>query len=454
MEGFTTDLSTSSMETVVIGGGLAGLVAAHELKKNGRSVVVLEKENRVGGMVCSERTDGYLLELGPNTVQSDADLNQLIDELGLGGEMLNAPAHTPRYVLRKRQLHAVPLSPVGFLTTGLLSWSGKMRLLREPWIKPNRSHEEESLKDFAERRLGAEAAHYLLAPFVAGVWASDIAALSASAAFPKLLAWERDHGSLLRGALRSEKKSGLLGFKNGMGTLTTALERRLEANIALKTPAMKIVRAGQMWRVETPTGHWDAANVLIASPASAAAPLVREISPLASATLELIRYAPLTVVHMGFKPGELQRRHKGFGYLTLPSEKPDILGCIWSSDFFSGRAPDGHTLLTVFVGGSLNPTMAEIPDGPLEDHVINALNTVMNVRQRPAFRRVTRYSNAIPQYTAGHSQRMEILAEMEREQPGLHFIGNIRGGISVGDVIRSSKTCVARLPSASTRRTP
>ncbi len=382
-------------------------------------------------------------------------MNQLIDELGLQDETLLAPSRTPRYILRKRRLHAVPLSPIGFLTTGLLSLSGKWRLLREPWIKRNGHNDDESLQDFAERRLGAEATHHLLAPFVAGVWASDIATLSASAAFPKLRAWERDRGSLLRGAARSKKgKGGLLGFKNGMSALTQALEQKLDGKIVLKTAATKISRSGQMWRVETSDGHWDAAQVLLASPADALAPLVREISPLASATLELIRYAPLAVVHMGFKPGDLQRRHKGFGYLTLPSEKPDILGCVWSSDIFPDRAPDGHTLLTVFAGGSLNPAMVEMPDGALEDHVINALNTVMNVRRRPALRRVTRYDQAIPQYTSGYAQRMEILSETERDQPGLHFIGNIRGGISVGDVIRSSKTCVARLPSASTHQTP
>jgi oxygen-dependent protoporphyrinogen oxidase len=446
------------IETVVIGGGLAGLVTARELKKHGRSVVVLEKGERVGGVVRSERADGYLLELGPNTVQSQQEVLELIHELGLDAQMQIASARTPRYVQMNRRLHAVPLSPLGLITTGLLSWSGKIRLLREPWIKSG-APSMESLHDFAERRLGREATRRLLAPFVAGVWASDIAALSASATFPKLVAWEQEHGSLLRGAIKNKpaKKTprGLIGFKNGMGTLINGLAAALGPDIRLKTSPTKIFRAGSKWRVETSGGDsWDSGHVVLAAPAFSLAPLLRETAPQASAALDLISYSPLTIVHMGFKPGELERRQKGFGYLTLPSEKPDILGCIWSSDIFPERAPDGHTLLTVFVGGSLNPGMAEMPDRPLEDHVINALNTVMDVRRRPSFLRVTRHANAIPQYGLEHPRRMEILSDAERGNPGLHFIGNIRGGVSVRDVIRFSKTCASRLLSEDTRRTP
>jgi oxygen-dependent protoporphyrinogen oxidase len=458
MEGFTADLSTSSVETVVIGGGLAGLVVAHELRKRGRSVVVLEKDARPGGVVRSEFDNGYLLELGPNAVQSNDDLAAVIDDLKLGDKVVAAPKRMPRYVLYKRRLCAVPLSPLGLLSTRLLSLSGKWRLLREPWTPANPPTDDETLLDFSERRIGPEATERLLAPFIAGSWTSDVSTLSACGAFPKLCEWEQKYGSVARGALKSRKQKpatptslprGIVGFENGLSTLTGALAKALDGLLFLKTAPTRIHREDAGWNVETDDRRWRATNVVMATPAPAAAALLKETAPFASAALDLIPYAPLTLMHMGFKPGELLKRHKGFGYLTLPRDRPDILGCIWTSDIFPGRAPAGHTLLTIFIGGSLNPAMAEMADRPLEDHVINALNTVMNVRVRPAFQRITRYSMAIPQYTLGHAHRMDILAKAERDNPGLYFAGNIRGGIAVGDVIRSSRHLASLFPSPS-----
>jgi oxygen-dependent protoporphyrinogen oxidase len=447
MEGFTTDLSTSSVETAVIGGGLAGLVVAHELKKHKHHVWVFEKTERAGGMVRSVNEAGYLLELGPNTVAIHPELMELIRDLNLESETLIASLKTPRFIQRQGRLYAVPLSPPALLTTPLLSFAGKIRALREPWIAPRNDDADESLRDFAERRFGSEVANRLLAPFVAGVWAGELSSLSAPAAFPALVAAERERGSVLKGLLRRKKKPsprGLLSFKNGLRTLVTALERQLADDLRRSTAPTALARDGHRWKIETPAGTVTADRVVLAAPAIATAELILAIDREAAFALAALRYAPVTVVHLGFKADDLKKSERGFGYLTLPDEHPDILGCVWSSDIFPGRAPEGHVLLTVFVGGSLNPAMAAEPDDSLVKRVLAALNTVLSA-QTPSFQRITRHKNAIPQYTLGHLKRMEALEKAERKNPGLYFVGNVRGGISVGDVIRSSKTCAAHL---------
>jgi oxygen-dependent protoporphyrinogen oxidase len=432
-----------SGRTVVVGAGLSGLAAAHALAERGGDVVVLEAAPRAGGVVRTERRGGFLLELGPNTVRPTPELMRLISQLGLSGEVGFADPRAPRYVDFAGRLHALPGSPGALLASRLLTPAGKLRLLLEPFVRRG-GIEGESVRDFVTRRLGEEAAERLVEPFVGGVFAGDASRLAIESAFPLLSRLERDHGSLLRGMLASARPrqpgprlpKGLLSFREGLSMLPAALARRLGA--ALRTacgPVSFSPRAGR-WIVADSRAEFEADRVILAVPADAASALVRGFAPDAARALDGIPYPPLAVLHLAWPESALLRPLEGFGHLVAPSPTRRILGAVWSSSLFPGRAPAGQVLLTVFVGGRRDPEALALNDGELVALAARDLESEGLVRGVPEPILVTRWPRAIPQYEGGHAQRLAVLAETERRLPGLRFAGNYRGGIAVGDVIR------------------
>lgn len=431
--------------TVVVGGGLSGLVAGLALARRGESVRVLEASPRAGGAVRTESADGFLLELGPNTVRPTRELWGLVSELGLADSALFAPARLPRFIDFEGHLHALAPGPGTLATTRLLSARGKLRLLREPLVARG-SDPEESVSAFFARRLGREIAERLVAPFVSGIWAGDAGELSVAAAFPSLAAWEREHGSLLRGALASRRRPrpspplprGLLSFREGLETLPRAIAGRLGASLSVGTAVTGLTRAPTGWRVQTAAGPVDADSVVIATSAPAAARLLEPVDPDAARALGEILYPPLAVIHLTYPASAFTQPLTGFGHLVVPAPGRRILGAVWSSCLFPGRAPEGRLLLTAFAGGARDPEAAGLPDADLLEIASRELARSLGASGRPRLLRVTRHARAIPQYAPGHTARLATLAETERRLPGLHFLGNYRGGISVGDVVRNA----------------
>jgi oxygen-dependent protoporphyrinogen oxidase len=436
--------------TIVVGGGLAGLAAAFRLARAGKDVVLVEASGRAGGVVRTEERKGYLLEAGPNTVRLTAPLQALIEELDLSGEMLLADAGLPRYIDFGGELHALPTSPLSLARTRLLSAAGKLRLLSEP-LRRRGPGGEESVRDFAARRLGPEVAGRLVEPFVAGIFAGDAAALSAAAVFPALVDWEREHGSLLAGALaqrRTARKSapaprGLLSFRRGLETLPRALARTLGRAFRPGAPVRAVVPEGGRWIIETETERLEAERVILATPAWAAAPHVAPFAPEAAEALESIPHPPLAVLHLSWPAAALRRPLRGFGHLVVPSASRRILGAVWSSSLFPGRAPEGRVLLTVFLGGTRDPAAPELETSELVAIAGRDLFAEGLVRGDPELVLLTRWQRAIPQYTPGHGQRMRVLAETEARWPGLRFAGNFREGVSVGDVVAGATAAAA-----------
>lgn len=439
-----------SRRTVVVGAGLSGLTAALASVRRGDETVLLEASDRPGGVVRSERQEGFLLELGPNTVRPTPEVAELVRELGLEDQAAYADARLPRYVDFGGELHAVPMSPGGLLGTRLLSFGGKLRLLAEPLIRARRagSEDDESVRDFVARRLGPQAADRLVEPFVGGVFAGDARRLSVAAAFPVLAEWERRHGSLLAGALAARRAArgtkggtrprGLLSFRDGMETLPRALAARLGASLRLRSPVESLTPgpAGGGWAARTSGVEVPADRVILTLPAASAAALVSPFAPEAARALAAIPYPPLALLHLAWEERALRRPLSGFGQLVVPSPHRRILGAVWSSSLFAGRAPAGRALLTVFLGGARDPEAPALSDAALVAAATKDLEAEGLVQGPPEVVRVTRWKRAIPQYERGHPRLVSALAEAERRWPGLHFRGNYRGGISVGDVVR------------------
>ena len=442
--------------TVVIGAGLSGLAAAYALLRRGEDCVVLEASRRPGGVVRTERRGGFLLELGPNTVRPTPEILGLVDDLGLTSEAIFADPRAPRFIDFAGALHPLPQSPRALLATRLLSSRGKWRLLAEPFVRRTTTPEE-SVRDFVARRLGEEVADRLVEPFVGGVFAGSAGALSVADAFPLLAGWEREHGSLLAGALaalaarRASRVAapgpaarGLLSFRDGLETLPRALAGRLGGALRAGCAVEALRPAGARWEIRAAGDTLEADRVILAAPAEAASRLVRSFAPEAALALDAIAHPPLAVLHLAWGEDALRRPLAGFGHLVVPAPTRRILGAVWSSSLFPGRAPSGRALLTVFLGGRRDPEIVRLSDAELVAAAARDLEEEGLVRGAPESLLVTRWPRAIPQYERGHAGRMAALDAAEERWRGLRFVGNYRGGVSAGDVVREGLAAGAK----------
>ena len=441
----------------VIGAGIAGLTAADRLRQNDVSVVVFEAADQPGGVIRSIHEDGFLVEAGPNSLRSTPFLHRLVQDLNLEEERVWADDQAARrYVVRDGRPVPIPTSVGGFLTTNLLSTRAKFRLLAEPFV-PARSNApiNESLADFTRRRLGEEVLDYAVAPFVGGVYAGSPEQLSARHAFERLVEWEHEYGSLFWGALRDGRgssddvPSGLFSFREGLEALPRALAGRLDDAIEYEASVTGLRQQEQGWEVQIDGGEHTTSYEVDGLVCTAPLPRLREIdlsTPLDRTPLDEVEYPPVQVVALGYRQAQVDHPLDGFGLLVPPVESAfDVLGTLFSSTLFPGRAPAGHVLLTTFVGGARAPALARRDDAAIQSLVERDVTHLLGVSGEPVFSRHVHWPRAIPQYTRGYGAVKTTLDALETEHPGLVFAGNYRQGVSVGDAAKSGHDAATRL---------
>jgi oxygen-dependent protoporphyrinogen oxidase len=457
-------------QVVVVGGGVAGLVLGHRLagevaRERGISLAVLESARRPGGPIRSEETEGFLLEHGPHGFLDDApETLALVEALGLGGRRLASRDEARRrYVFRGGRLHELPSGPLAFLRSGLLSGAGKLRLAGEPWAR-ERPEEEETIEAFATRRLGAEASAALVGPMVSGVFAGDPRQLSLRACFPRLHELESAHGGLLwglvAGARRRRGEGGkpraslgrLTSFRGGMEEIVRALAGRLGARLRTGASVRRLDRlpvgsGSPRYRLVLEDGSAVAADVVVlAASAADAARLLEPLDPPTAALLRQTPAAPLGVVGLGYAKASLPRPLDGFGFLVARGEGPRILGALWESSVYEGRAPEGSVLVRAMVGGAADPEALSLSDDQLLARVREDLVATMDLRAEPTFVRVLRHRFGMPQYTVGHLDR---LAQAERRLadacPGVLLAGSSYRGVAVNACISDAGRVAERI---------
>lgn len=446
---------------VIVGAGISGLSTAWFLHRKGFAVRVLEAGARVGGVIETEAVDGFLIERGPNSTMQkpgtpDDGLGRIVAQTGLGDRLLEAaPAARKRFVMRDGALMALPGSPGAGIATKLFSWRAKLRLFAEPFI--GRAREEESVAQFVARRLGREFLDYAVGPFISGVYAGDPAALSVRAAVARIYALERDHGSLIRGAIAMRKlgkgagmpAGRLVSFDAGMAVLPAAITDALPGgSVTTGCRVEELARDGG-WRVRCtgPGGAEEigARHVVLAVPAAPAAALIEPLAPEAAALLRAIPYAPIVSAGLGYDRAQVGHPLDGFGFLVPRVEGVRTLGGLFSSTLFPDRAPDGKVLITAFIGGTTDPGAVALDDSTVSAAITADLAAALQIDGAPEPVRLSRYEAAIPQYTIGHLDRIAgIDAELER-LPGLHLRASWRDGVSVADCIRNGEKLAERL---------
>jgi protoporphyrinogen/coproporphyrinogen III oxidase len=443
---------SARLDLAVLGGGISGLALAAFADRAGLNVAVFERAPRPGGVMDSFREDKFLFERGPNTVlDRDPSLNELIQWAGLDSRTLRVPLRgLPRYIWHRGRLNPVPASPLSAIRTPLLSLGGKLRLLREPWIAPVR--EDESLEAFVVRRLGRELYERALVPMVSGVSGGDPARMSVEFSFPVLKALEREGGSLVRGMLARRRQPGapprprpnMVSFPDGLGELPRALATRLgeryRGGIGIESIAPL---PGGGFRIETTDGTREAGEVALCADAGTVARWVAPFAPEAARRLDEVHYCPLLVLGLGV-PASSLRLLPGFGFLTTADSELRIVGAIFNSGFFPGRAPEGAAALTVMLGTDRDPEAAMLDGGETMDQVRRDLGRALDWNGEVTRSTLHRWEHAIPQYGLGHKRLLAALENAESRFPGLHFFGNWRGGAAVGERIRLAREWAGR----------
>lgn len=431
------------LDVAVVGAGISGLAAAFRLSRAGLRVAVLEAADRVGGAIETLVDGAWRFEMGPNTVlESHESVGRLIQDCGLESEKITAaPGAKRRYLSKNGRLVPLPGHPLGLIRTPLFPASAKLRLLREPWIGRPPAGTEESLAGFVRRRLGQPFLDYAVGPFVSGVYAGDPERLSARWAVPRVHELEKEHGSLLRGAFARRKgpKPGgaMISFRDGLEALPRRLAREI-GDVRTGVACHKVVRSGDGFRIETTAGPVEAGRVVLTVPADAAARLLEDATDGASRLLTEVPYAPVALVSLGWRRADVGHPLDGFGFLAPRKEGLRLLGCLFPSTIFSGRAPEGHVALAAFAGGRTDPEIVGWDEDRIAATVLAELRGPLGLRGEPAFVHVRRWPRAIPQYELGHGRFVERANEIEKALPGLHIRGNFVGGISVPDCIRNA----------------
>ena len=437
----------------IVGAGVAGLTAAYRLKRRGARVVVYEASERAGGVIRSERREGYLAELGPGSITpGEGSLAEVLSQLGLDGSRLEAQREArKRYIVRKSKLVPLPMSPAQFLTTRLLSNGAKLAVFGEPMVEAGDSPMEESVATFVRRRFNQEVVDYVANPFVGGIYAGDPEQLSARHALPWLHDLEHTHGSVMKGLGRlrdgDAPRPALISFTGGLQEIPDAFLRELRSEIRFKAPVTQLRRGPKGWTVSAAFQTAELYDgVIYAAPAHCA----DEVDLAFDGgdrlkTLTSITHPPVAVLALGFRREDVAHRLDGFGFLVPEIERRNVLGVIFSSTVFPGRAPEGHVLLTAFVGGVRHPDLANADLGTLTARVVDDLRLLLGVRGEPAFRAFHLWPKAIPQYTLSYGRFKEIMDDAERRNRGLALAGSYREGVAIGEVIAAATEAADRV---------
>jgi len=459
---------------VVVGGGIAGLAAAHrcvELSRERRQpieVLLVEASRRLGGSINTERTDGFVIEGGPDSFISEKPWAlQLCERIGLTPRLVRTNDESRRtFVVHDGVLHPLPdgfllLAPTQFwplVASRLFTWPGKLRMALDLVLPRGATGADESLGAFVTRRLGREALERVAQPLVGGIYTADPDRLSLAATMPRFLEMERTRRSLIwamwsqmRRAPAGRGTSGarwslFVSVDEGMQVLVDALAARLPPDSVRLGASLRAVTPGPPWRLVFDDGTaLDADGVVLASPAHRTASAVADVDPALAGELRGVPYASSATVSLAYRREQIPNPLDGFGFVVPLVEARSLVACTYSSVKYPGRAPAGHVLLRAFVGGALQESLFHQDDAAMAANVRRELEALLGITSEPMLTRIHRYPQAMPQYHVGHLDRMARIDARLDAHRGLALAGNAYRGVGIPDCIHGGEDAAGRV---------
>jgi protoporphyrinogen/coproporphyrinogen III oxidase len=441
---------------VIVGGGIGGLAAAHVLHQRGLPFVLLEASDRWGGVIRTEVASGFLLEAGPDAfIAQKPEAAALCRELGLEARMVPSnPSQRTVFVLRDARLQpmpegmalGVPTRPRAFLRSRLVSWPGKLRMGAEPLLRRRRAQEDESVAAFFRRRLGGEALRALADPLLSAIHGGDPERMSMRAVLPRFAEIERRGSSVVLALWRAARRGPAGGpafysLGGGLSELVNALVTRLpDAARRLSVAARALRHEDGRFHVDTAAGApVSARSVILALPPARSARVLATLDPEAAAGLEAIPVAHAITVHLGYRRGDVAHPLDGHGLLVPRSEGLRTAACSFVSTKFPNRAPGGHVLLRVALGGMRDPEAVRLDEAELIEVAHAEMAGPLGLRGRPVLARAYRWPGATPQMEVGHLGRVADLEARLSRRPGLFLTGGGLRGVGLPDVIGDAR---------------
>ena len=452
------------IETLVVGAGISGLTTAYALQKSGVAVRVVEACPRPGGVIQSVKRDGYLLECGPQSFSGNGHITALCKDLGILEDRVLADPKAPRYVLIDGKLQAVPMGP-GIIASSFMGGGTRSAILRDVLGSSASPEPDESVAAFIRRKFSDRLLERLVGPFVSGIYAGDPEKLSLRAAFPILYDAEKASGSVIRGIFKVMKQRGaaraadpkqpprekptLQTLRDGNETIIRAMAARLGDSLTCGTEIVRVQSLNTSQEpqaprfgvtVRGPKGEEviETERLILSIPTATAGNVLDSLDPGFSQQLSGINYPGVAVVSLGYAKQDVNDPLTGFGFLVPRSSGLSILGTVWNSSLFPGRAPEGQALLTSFVGGATNPgALSKTPEA-LAAQVHRELTPLLGLAKEPVFSNVTLWPRAIPQYNLGHTGRLAAVEALRASFPGLYFSGNYLNGPAIGTCVEQA----------------
>lgn len=439
-------------DAIIIGAGLTGLTLAFYLKRAGKKVLVLEKEAQCGGTIKTTIKDGFTYETGPNSgTMGSPEMAELFDDLGDKCELeIAKSAAKKRWILKNKKWHALPHNIITGIKTPLFSLEDKIRLLGEPFRKKV-NDPFETVAEMVVRRMGISFLEYAVNPFISGIYAGDPRRLVTKFALPKLYNLEKDYGSFILGGIKKartkterDKKATKKIFttKGGMQNLINALESYIgKENIILNAENLEVIHEDKAYDITHGDHTYTATKLATTTGAQSLEELIPFVDKAELDNITNLEYAKVVQVVLGYKKWE-GKKLNAFGGLIPSVENRKALGMLFPSSIFSGRAPKGGALITVFLGGTKRPDIINMSDKRLIDKSLREIRQTLSSKAKPDMIDVARYPVAIAQYDSSSLERLKSIKWIERKYEGLYLGGNIRDGIGMSDRVKQAK-CIA-----------
>lgn len=432
------------VETIIIGAGISGLSTAHFLSKKSSDFLVIESEEKVGGIISTKKESGFLCENGPNTVLLNNDaIEELINDCGLTNEIIlpNESAKKNRFVFHKSKVQALPSNPFQIFTTPLLSFLDKIQFLLEI-IRPAKK-ENVSVKEFFDYRFSSNFTNQFIEPFLTGIYAGNIKKMSMKHALKKVWDIEQNNGSLIRGLMKknsSKKQAPIFNFKNGLSQLTDKIKHNLENKILTGHAVTSIQKTEDIYVLKINKKEYFCKNIISTIPAFSLANIIEDKNLVKE--LNEVKYAPAEVFHFGFKNEDIKNPINGFGLLTKASDKKSFLGILFNSEIFDHVSSKESKLFTVIVGGERQPHLCELPTQELQSLIENDLKELIQSQNKPHFSNHYSYKKGIPQYQMNHQNLLDEIQHFQSKNKNFLISGNFTKGVSVSDCIQNAKKLV------------